>query len=95
MPGHELWAANAHDYGLVYGHWSMQGLHVAPRLRGLDSGCVHHGRGRDGFLTAWVPDTAQRDPFAATAAEASLWLIPANRAYYALLQKARMGRTAA
>ena len=33
---------------IVYGHWAMQGLHVATGLRGLDTGCVHHGRGRDG-----------------------------------------------
>jgi hypothetical protein len=46
----------------VYGHWSLQGLHVARGLRGLDTGCVHHGRGRDGLLTAWTPDE-RPDPF--------------------------------
>jgi bis(5'-nucleosyl)-tetraphosphatase (symmetrical) len=61
---HRRWAAHGHGYGVVYGHWSLQGLHVAPLLRGLDTGCVHHGRGRDGYLTAWVPDVSSRDPFA-------------------------------
>ena len=54
-PWHEPWSERDHGYGIVYGHWALQGLHVAPGLRGLDTGCVHHGRGRDGFLTAWVP----------------------------------------
>jgi len=57
-PWHALWSERGHDYGIVYGHWALQGLHVAPGLRGLDTGCVHHGRGRDGFLTAWVPDVS-------------------------------------
>jgi bis(5'-nucleosyl)-tetraphosphatase (symmetrical) len=60
---HRHWAARHHGYGVVYGHWSMQGLHVAPGLRGLDTGCVHHGRGRDGLLTAWIPDCRRPDPF--------------------------------
>lgn len=60
---HEAWRAAGPDYGVVYGHWSLQGLHVAPGLRGLDTGCVHHGRGRDGFLTAWLPDPAAPEPF--------------------------------
>lgn len=63
VPWHEAWLAEDPSYALVYGHWAMQGLHVAPRLRGLDTGCIHHGRGRDGFLTAWVPDAKQKDPF--------------------------------
>ncbi|MDX1649056.1 MAG: metallophosphoesterase [Myxococcota bacterium] len=62
-PWHEAWRARGHPYGVVYGHWSVQGLHVAPGLRGLDTGCVHHGRGRDGFLTAWLPDPSAPDPF--------------------------------
>jgi hypothetical protein len=51
----------------VYGHWALQGLHVARGLRGLDSACVHHGRpdGRGGttrgFLTAWIPAWPGRD----------------------------------
>jgi len=57
-PWHALWSERGHDYGIVYGHWALQGLHVAPGLRGLDTGCVHHGRGRDGFLTAWVPNVS-------------------------------------
>ncbi len=61
---HEAWARRRHDYGIVYGHWAMQGLHVAPGLRGLDTGCVHHGRDHDGFLTAWIPDAKRADPFA-------------------------------
>lgn len=60
---HRRWASYRHGYGVVYGHWSMQGLHVAPGLRGLDTGCVHHGRGRDGYLTAWLPDPRRLCPF--------------------------------
>jgi bis(5'-nucleosyl)-tetraphosphatase (symmetrical) len=59
---HSAWRARRHAYGVVYGHWSLQGLHVARGLRGLDTGCVHHGRGRDGLLTAWTPDE-RPDPF--------------------------------
>lgn len=54
-PWYAAWSRRGHDYGVVYGHWSLAGLHVAPGLRGLDTGCVHHGRDSDGFLTAWVP----------------------------------------
>ena len=32
-----------------------------PGLRGLDTGCVHHGRGRAGFLTAWIPDSSRTE----------------------------------
>jgi bis(5'-nucleosyl)-tetraphosphatase (symmetrical) len=60
---HCRWSAQGHAYGVVYGHWSLQGLHAAPGLRGLDTGCVHHGRGRDGFLTAWLPDPRSPRPF--------------------------------
>jgi bis(5'-nucleosyl)-tetraphosphatase (symmetrical) len=60
---HACWARNGHDYGVVYGHWALQGLHVASGLRGLDTGCVHHGRDGDGFLTAWTPDPTQKNPF--------------------------------
>jgi bis(5'-nucleosyl)-tetraphosphatase (symmetrical) len=58
---HRRWAKRGHEYGIVYGHWALQGLHVAPGLRGLDTACVHHGRedgrgGRtEGTLTAWIP----------------------------------------
>ena len=81
---HRAWAAVGHDYGIVYGHWARQGLHIADGLRGLDTGCVHHGRGRDGFLTAWLPDSAPtasgRRPF--DAPDDRFWQIPANRRYY-------------
>jgi len=79
---HHRWAQEHHDYGVVYGHWAIQGLHVEDALRGLDTGCVHHGRGRDGFLTAWVPEAIREsnDPFAAP--DDRLWQIPAHRRYY-------------
>ncbi|MEM9175596.1 MAG: metallophosphoesterase [Myxococcota bacterium] len=80
---HRAWAAAGPDYGLVYGHWARQGLHVADGLRGLDTGCVHHGRGRDGFLTAWLPDSAPAAgarPF--DAPDDRFWQIPAKRRYY-------------
>ena len=78
---HVLWSERGHDYGVVYGHWAMQGLHVAPGLRGLDTGCVHHGRGRDGALTAWLPDARTPRPF--DVPDDRFWQIPARRAYYA------------
>jgi bis(5'-nucleosyl)-tetraphosphatase (symmetrical) len=59
---HAAWRAQGHGYGIVFGHWSVRGLVVEPGLRGLDTGCVHHGRGRDGFLTAWLPDE-RAEPF--------------------------------
>jgi len=80
-PWHALWETRSHDYGVVYGHWAMQGLHVAPWLRGLDTGCVHHGRGRDGALTAWLPDPSDARPF--DVPDGRFWTIPARRAYYA------------
>lgn len=78
---HEAWRARRHAYGVVYGHWSLQGLHVAPGLRGLDTGCVHHGRGRDGALTAWLPDVSARRPF--DVPDRRFWSVAAHRAYYA------------
>lgn len=80
---HEVWSERGHGFGIVYGHWARQGLHVAPGLRGLDTGCVHHGRGRDGFLTAWLPEeraTAGRRAF--DLPDARFWQIPARRRYY-------------
>src|SRR4030095_10964801 len=62
------WLEREHDYALFYGHWAMQGLHVAPWLRGLDTGCVHHGRGRAGALTAWSPDPTRGRPVGLPAA---------------------------
>lgn len=79
---HDRWTSRGHDYGVVYGHWAMQGLHVAAGLRGLDTGCVHHGRGRDGFLTGWLPKAVResRDPFALP--DDRFWQIPAHEKYY-------------
>lgn len=77
---HQSWSARAHDYCVVYGHWAMQGLHVEPRLRGLDTGCVHHGRGRDGSLTAWLPDPSATAPF--DVPDGRFWHIPARKIYY-------------
>jgi len=54
-PWHVAWRRRGHDYGVVYGHWATQGLNVSPGLRGLDTGCIHHGRRKVGYLTAWVP----------------------------------------
>ena len=67
VPWHEEWSSRGHDYGVIYGHWAVQRLHVAAGLRGLDTGCVHHGRGHDGFLTAWLGSVVARseDTFAA------------------------------
>jgi len=77
---HRRWAARNHRYGIVYGHWSLQGLHVAPGLRGLDSGCVYHGWGRDGFLTAWLPSSADPAPFRTP--DEGFWRIPARARYW-------------
>ena len=83
-PWHMAWSERHHGFGIVYGHWARQGLHVAPGLRGLDTGCVHHGRGRDGFLTAWLPGSLE--PRAGRRAfdvpDAAFWQIPARRRYY-------------
>jgi hypothetical protein len=78
---HERWSARGHRFGVVYGHWSLQGLHVARWLRGLDTGCVHHGRGRAGMLTAWLPAPDDDRPFEVP--DARFWQVPARRAYYA------------
>jgi len=77
---HTAWSARAHGYGIVYGHWSLQGLHVAPGLRGIDTGCVHEGRGRPGFLTAWIPDPSSRRPF--DLPDEGFWQERARRPYY-------------
>ena len=61
---HRRWAAQDPDYGVVYGHWATQGLHVARNLRGLDTGCVYHGAYGDRFLTAWLPADDDAAPFA-------------------------------
>jgi bis(5'-nucleosyl)-tetraphosphatase (symmetrical) len=75
---HACWRRRQHAYGVVYGHWALQGLHVAPQLRGLDTGCVHHGRDHAGFLTAWLPD----DEAGFVDPDTRFWQIPAKRVYY-------------
>lgn len=61
-PWHEHWRARHPDGPtVVFGHWSRQGLLVAPGLRGLDSGCVWGER-----LTAWI---AEEDRLVSVAAE--------------------------
>jgi bis(5'-nucleosyl)-tetraphosphatase (symmetrical) len=77
---HRRWAVRGHDYAVVYGHWSLQGLRVEPGLRGLDTGCVYHGFERDGFLTAWLPDCTDRDPFGVP--DDRFWRIPARGKYW-------------
>jgi bis(5'-nucleosyl)-tetraphosphatase (symmetrical) len=77
---HAAWSTRGHDYGVVYGHWALQGLHVAPGLRGLDTGCVHHGHGHEGVLTAWIPDETARAPF--DVPDGKFWQARARRAYY-------------
>jgi bis(5'-nucleosyl)-tetraphosphatase (symmetrical) len=77
---HAAWTRRGHRYGVVYGHWAMQGLHVAPGLRGLDTGCVHHGRGRTGYLTAWIPELRRKDPFQIP--DDGFWQVQARRRYY-------------
>jgi bis(5'-nucleosyl)-tetraphosphatase (symmetrical) len=77
---HVAWGRRAHSYGVVYGHWALQGLHVAPGLRGLDTGCVHHGRDRDGYLTAWLPELTREDPFALP--DRGFWQVRAHQRYY-------------
>ena len=77
---HRAWGKRGHDYAIVYGHWSLQGLHVADRLRGIDTGCVHEGRGRSGFLTAWIPDLSKRRPF--DTPDGGFWQERARRPYY-------------
>lgn len=79
-PWHEAWREQSHRHALVYGHWALQGLHVADSLRGIDTACVHHGNGSDGFLTAWLPDESRPDPFALP--DAGFWQVPARRSYY-------------
>jgi bis(5'-nucleosyl)-tetraphosphatase (symmetrical) len=76
---HAAWSRRRHDYGVVYGHWSLQGLHVAPGLRGLDTGCVHNGRDGPRALTAWLPDPRSPTPFGVP--DERFWQIPAKRVY--------------
>lgn len=77
---HRAWSKQGHDFALVYGHWALQGLHLDPSLRGLDTGCVYNGNGRKGVLTAWVPDESAADPFALP--DSRFWEIPARGRYW-------------
>ncbi len=76
---HTAWQAASPEYALVYGHWALQGLHQTGSLRGLDTGCVYHGNGREGLLTAWAPSAAP-DPFSELGE--GLWQIPAKARYW-------------
>jgi len=76
---HARWAAASPQYGVVYGHWATQGLHVANGLRGLDTGCVYHGAWGDRFLTAWLPEPEDRRPFRAP--DGRFWRVPARARY--------------
>jgi len=81
VPWHAAWSRSAHSYSVVYGHWARQGLHVAPGLRGLDTGCVHHGREEhEGLLTAWLPKLTGEDPFAIP--DRQFWQVRAHQSYY-------------
>jgi bis(5'-nucleosyl)-tetraphosphatase (symmetrical) len=71
---HRRWAAQDPKYGVVYGHWATQGLHVATNLRGLDTGCVYHGAYGDRWLTAWLPSRDDATPFAVP--DERFWRIP-------------------
>jgi len=77
---HRAWRAAGHGYGVVYGHFAVQGLHVAPGLRGLDTGCVHERPDQPGRLTAWLPDAGRPDPFALP--DDGFWQVRARRRYY-------------
>jgi bis(5'-nucleosyl)-tetraphosphatase (symmetrical) len=76
---HARWSASSPHYGVVYGHWATQGLHVAAGLRGLDTGCVYHGAWGDRFLTAWLPKPEDRQPFRAP--DDRFWHVPARARY--------------
>ncbi len=55
VPGGEPWWARYRgDKTVVYGHWAQQGLKVAGKTVGLDSGCVF---GRE--LSAYVLETGE------------------------------------
>ena len=71
---HRRWSTHDPDYGVVYGHWATQGLHVARNLRGLDTGCVYHGAFGDRHLTAWLPPPDAATPFEVP--DEHFWRIP-------------------
>ena len=84
---HARWAAQSHRCAIVYGHWALQGLHVADGLRGLDTGCVHHTEDAPTALTAWLPSAIARadgverdDPFAAP--DERFWREPAHAVHF-------------
>lgn len=81
---HVQWSRQRHDYGVVYGHWALQGLHVAAGLRGLDTGCVHHGHGGSvGRLTCWLPGWRRCTGSGLFGVpDDSFWHFPARRRYY-------------
>jgi bis(5'-nucleosyl)-tetraphosphatase (symmetrical) len=79
VPWHEAWRAGSHDYGVIYGHWATQGLHATVNLRGLDTGCVYHGRWGAGKLTAWLPNMSLKDPFSVP--DQCFWHALARRVY--------------
>jgi len=76
---HLRWSKRKHDYGVVYGHWAQQGLHVAKGLRGLDTGCVHQTAESPGWLTAWLPDLGESG---FVRRDERFWRERAKRAYY-------------
>jgi len=77
---HARWLAGSPHYGVVYGHWSTQRLHVASGLRGLDTGCVYNGAWGDGVLTAWLPAPDAARPFAVP--DDHFWQIAARARYW-------------
>jgi bis(5'-nucleosyl)-tetraphosphatase (symmetrical) len=76
---HRRWRDAQPGFGVVYGHWATQGLHVEPLLRGLDTGCVYHGAWGDRFLTAWLPPHDAACPF--DVPDPHFWQIPARARY--------------
>ena len=44
LPWFEVPGRKSADHTLVCGHWSALGLHIAPDLLALDSGCVWGGK---------------------------------------------------
>jgi bis(5'-nucleosyl)-tetraphosphatase (symmetrical) len=44
LPWFEVPGRKSADHTLICGHWSALGLHIAPNLLALDSGCVWGGR---------------------------------------------------
>jgi bis(5'-nucleosyl)-tetraphosphatase (symmetrical) len=76
---HARWSATTTGYGVVCGHWATQGLYVAPRLRGLDTGCVYQGVWGERFLTAWLPAPDEERPF--NVPDEHFWRIAARARY--------------